>query len=351
MEKMAENFQIKETIKQVTPYGNGHINETFLVKTNGEQRAYIMQKMNTEVFKQPERVMENISSVTSCLRKQIISEKGDPDRQAMQVIPTKNGTFLYRNQQGEVFRMFLFIQDAICLDKPESGEDCIESAKAFGLFQHQLSKYPAETLHETISHFHDTSSRYQQLYLAERENVSGRREQILDLLSFARERQQRSCQLDQMRKSGQMPLRVTHNDTKLNNVMLDRKTRKALCVIDLDTVMPGLAVHDFGDLIRFGANKAVEDETDLTKVGLDDNRYRLFHQGFLEGCGNDLTREEIEQLPLGAYTMTMECGIRFLADYLNGDRYFKIHHKEQNLDRARCQFALAKDMEKAWNLG
>ena len=211
-----------------------------------------------------------------------------------------------------------------------------------------MSDYPADTLVETIPDFHNTPARFEQLQEAVNKNEAGRLEEVKAELDFVMARKEELRMAMDMLKEGKLPLRVTHNDTKLNNILMDKDTRKGICIIDLDTVMPGLSIHDFGDSIRFGANTAEEDEPDTSKVSLSLPLFEAYVKGFLEGCEGSLTKTEVDMLPMGAKLMTIECGMRFLADYLNGDVYFKIHREKQNLDRARTQFALVADMERKW---
>ena len=219
---------------------------------------------------------------------------------------------------------------------------------AFGKFQAMLANFPADTLHETIPQFHDTAKRYRDFEKAVEADVKGRASKVAAEIAFVREHSKEVSELHDMLAKGELPLRVTHNDTKLNNIMIDSNSHKAICVIDLDTVMPGLSAHDFGDAIRFGANTAAEDEPDTSKVSLSLELFEIYVKGFLEGCGGRLTENEVKVLPMGAKMMTLECGMRFLADYLEGDVYFKISREDHNLDRCRTQFALVADMEKKW---
>ena len=285
--------------------------------------------------------------MTDFLRKKIKAAGGDFEREALQVIPTKDGAS-YCRAEGGCYRMYRFISNAVSYDAVRSPGDFYESALAFGTFQSLLSDYPAETLHETIPDFHNTPKRFADFCQAVNKDVMGRVALARKEIDFLMEREQELSILTDLQKAGELPLRVTHNDTKLNNVMLDAKTGKGVCVIDLDTVMPGLSVNDFGDSIRFGANTAAEDETDLSKVSLDLGLYEQYVNGFLKGCQGSLTKKELEMLPMGAKMMTMECGMRFLADYLSGDTYFRIHKEHHNLDRCRTQLALTADMERKW---
>jgi len=249
---------------------------------------------------------------------------------------------------GNFWRVYDFVEDSICLQLPETPEDFYQSAVAFGNFQQQLKDFPAHTLCEVIPNFHNTADRYRLFREALAADVCGRAAQVRDEVEFALAREEEAATLVNMLAAGELPLRVTHNDTKLNNVMLDARTRKPLCVVDLDTVMPGLSLYDFGDSIRFGAATAAEDEKDLSKVWMDLNLYETYTRGFLSACPG-LTQNERDMLPMGAKLMTLECGVRFLTDYLNGDVYFSTHYEGQNLDRCRTQFKLVADMESKWD--
>ena len=288
--------------------------------------------------------MKNVSAVTAHLHKMV----KDP-REALTLIPTKDGRLWLVDGEGEYWRTYHFISDSICLDRADSPEDFSESGVAFGRFQQWLADFPAHTLAETIPRFHDTPNRYAALHKAADADSHSRVKDVLRELDFAFEREAYANKLVSLQKSGDLPLRVTHNDSKLNNVLFDRETRKALCVIDLDTVMPGLSVNDFGDSIRFGATTAAEDERDLDKVNFSLELYRAYAAGFLSACGGSLTPPERECLRDGAKMMTLECGIRFLADYLSGDVYFRISREGHNLDRCRTQFKLISEMEKVWD--
>ena len=333
-------FQTKGAALSCEPYGNGHINATYLVKTDEEQ--YILQRINHHIFQDVPGLMRNVERVTAFL-----AEKDPDPRHSLHLVPAKDGA-AYVEAEGEFYRMYDFVHDSICLDAPETDEDFYQSAVAFGSFQRQLADFPANELSETIPRFHDTPNRYRALRAAIEKDALGRAASCREEIEFALAREADAAVMINLLAAGELPLRVTHNDTKLNNVMLDAKTRRPLCVIDLDTVMPGLAANDFGDSIRFGANTGAEDEKDLKKISLSLARYEAFARGFLEACGKALTPKEIETLPWGAKLMTLECGVRFLTDYLEGDTYFRIHRPEHNLDRTRTQFALVADMEKKW---
>ena len=349
--EVIENFQFEGEYTEGIPYGSGHINDTFRVtfQHKGETKRYILQRMNNQIFLNPEELMENVVGVTSWLRKKIVENGGEPERETLNLVPAKDGKAFYKDSEGEYWRVYLFIEGAKTYDLVENQEDFYQSAVAFGRFQGLLADYPAETLHETIQDFHNTVKRLDTLKKAVEADGCGRAAQVQEEIQFVLDREALAHKLCDMQAEGKLPLRVTHNDTKLNNIMIDDETRKAICVIDLDTVMPGLSVNDFGDSIRFGASTGAEDEPDLSKVSCSMELFELYTKGFVEGCKGSLTEEELDMLPVGAMTMTYECGMRFLTDYLEGDHYFKIHREGHNLDRCRTQFKLVKDMEEKWN--
>lgn len=351
IDEVAAQFAIEGKLIEKSPYGNGHINDTFLLiyeLSDGSQKRYILQRMNHLIFKNPQQLMENVVNVTEYLRKVILSQGGDPERETLNVVKTRKGNYYHVDETQNYWRIFLFIENTICMEQVESPKDFYDSAAAFGNFQKMLTDYPAEKLYETIPNFHNTPSRFQNLLKAIKEDKLGRADKVKAEIDFALAREKDTSMLTGLLQEGKLPLRVTHNDTKLNNILFDADSKKALCIIDLDTVMPGLSHYDFGDSIRFGASTGAEDETDLSKVEMDLALFEAFSKGYLEGCAGSLTEKEIETLPMGAKLMTYECGIRFLTDYLEGDVYFKIHREEHNLDRTRTQFKLVADMEKKW---
>lgn len=334
------------------PFGNGHINDTFSVEcieADGSAVKYILQRINHEVFKKPYEVMENVVNITDYLKRKIIAEGGDPNRETVSFLPMPDGSYCYRDAIGSYWRSYRFIEDAVSFEQVERAEDFYQSAVAFGHFQKLLSNFHAEKLHETIKDFHNTPVRYAAFEKAAADDVCGRAGGVREEIAFIRRRKAELSVLMDLLRDGKLPLRVTHNDTKLNNVLFDKKTRRAVCVIDLDTVMPGLSLNDFGDSVRFGASTADEDEKDLSKVGLDLDLFELYTKGYLDGCDGSLTETEKEMMPMGAKLITLECGMRFLTDYLQGDTYFKIHREGHNLDRCRAQFKLAADMENKWD--
>ena len=332
-----------EAPKSCEPYGNGHINHTFLVVAD---RRYILQRMNTTVFPRPEELMANILGVTEHIRKKVAEVGGDVERASLKVVPTLAGKPFFVEENGSYWRMYDFVEGTVTYETVASAEDFRRCAEAFGIFQQQLADYPAHLLSESIVNFHNTPWRYENLMKAVEKDVCGRLASVQPEVEFARAREEFAKTLENARADGSLPLRVTHNDTKLNNILFDAESGAPACVIDLDTVMPGYSVNDFGDSIRFGANTAVEDETDLSRVSLDLDLFEAYAEGFLRGCGGKLTAKEIELLPVGAMMMTFECGMRFLTDYLEGDIYFRTHREGHNLDRCRNQFALVADMER-----
>ena len=299
MEQAIYAFCIDAAPISCAPHGGGHINHTFKVVTESGME-YILQRVNQYVFHDPKSLMENVGAVTAYLK-----ERVDDPRAYLHFIKTKDDQYYYVDEKGEYWRCYEFV-GGFCLEAPETDQDFYESALAFGQFQ-----------------------------------------QMLPEINFIMAREEEAGTLQRMREAGQLPLRVTHNDTKLNNVLLDKKTRKALCVLDLDTVMPGLSLYDFGDSIRFGAASAPEDEKDLSKMGLNLHLFEIYTKGYLKACPS-LTPEEIDMMPMGAKIITLELATRFLADYLDGDRYFKTAYPEHNLVRARAQLKLVADMEAKW---
>ena len=346
------NFRFEGTLIEQRPYGNGHINDTFLLTFDiGEmgRLRVILQCMNKSIFTKPVELMENVLGVTSYLRKKIIENGGDPERETLNVIRTVANRPYFVDSQGDYWRAYKFIEGATSYDQVETPEDFYQSAVSFGNFQRLLADYPAETLHETIVGFHDTKARFATFKKAVEEDVCGRAASVQKEIDFVLAHEDVANVFGDMLANGELPLRVTHNDTKLNNIMIDDKTGKGICVIDLDTVMPGLAMNDFGDSIRFGANTAAEDEQDVSLAGLSLPLFDIYTKGYMDGCNGSLTKEEVQMLPMGAKLMTYECGVRFLTDYLQGDVYFKISREKHNLERCHTQFALVADMEKKWD--
>ena len=350
--EVLSSFDLLAPVVGAVRFGQGHINDTFVVHTQPEDRCcrrFILQRMSPAAFKRPDQLMENIIGVTDYLGREIEKNGGDRSREALEVLRTRNGKPYYTDEAGGAWRVYPFIERTICCQSAETPELFAASGRAFGRFQRLLQSYPAETLHETIPHFHDTEDRLAKLKAAVAADKLGRAKDCQREIAFVLEREADCSVALRALRDGELPLRVTHNDTKLNNVLMDEKSGEGVCIIDLDTVMPGLAINDFGDSIRFGANHSAEDETDLGKVNLDVELFSVYTAAFLEGAGGSLTAKEIEYLPWGAKLMTLECGIRFLTDYLEGDVYFHISRPGQNLDRCRTQFKLVSDMEAHWD--
>ncbi|MEG0339685.1 MAG: phosphotransferase, partial [Oscillospiraceae bacterium] len=293
----------------------------------------------------PQEVMENIFGVTEYLRKIIKQQGGDADRETLNYIKTKTGCNYFEDSQGSPWRCYNYIPKSKCIDIATGTNDLYNSGKAFGNFLRLLNEYPADTLHETILRFHDTKSRFTDFTRAVERDVKGRAVRCASEIDFAIKRKEDCAVLVDMQEKGELPLRVTHNDTKLNNILFDESTGEAMCVIDLDTIMPGLALNDYGDSIRFGASTAAEDEPNLNIVHFDLALFEAYTKGYLEAAGDILTDTEKDYLPWGAKLMTLECGMRFLTDYLQGDTYFKAQRDGQNLDRCRTQFRLVAEME------
>lgn len=330
---------------------NGHINNTYVLEFDhdGEYKAYLLQQINTYVFTDPDKLMENVVGVTEYLHNIIVENGGDPERETLNVIKTKDAMPYFVSKDNRYWRCYNFITDAYTCQAIENPIVFYNSAVAFGNFQRLLADYPADSLHETIPNFHNTVSRYNDLMEAVKKNAAGRLDSVQKEVKFAQEHEGDTHVVVDLIAEGKLPMRVTHNDTKLNNIMFDNNTDKGICVIDLDTVMPGSSLYDFGDSIRFGANHAAEDEKDLSLVYLDLNLFEQYCRGYLESAGKSLTETEIEYLPFSAKLMTFECGMRFLEDYLNGDTYFKIAYTEHNLDRCHTQFALVADIERKFD--
>ncbi len=348
IKKIIDAFPDYGEVISYKPITSGHINDTYIVEyklEDGSNVRYLLQRINTVVFKMPVELMENVMGVTAHLRKKIKENGGDPTRETLTVYPTKDGKNYYMTESGDCWRMYNFVEDTFSISELTNPEDFKNAAISFGNFQKLLADYPIDTLHETIYNFHNTPSRFSDFKIALEKNMSGRKDQALPEIDFVLARENDCGVITDMLEKGELPLRVTHNDTKLNNILFDNTTKKGLCVVDLDTVMPGSSLYDFGDSIRFGANTAAEDETDLSKVSLSLEYFKAYVEGYLESAGDSLTENEIDYLPFSAKLLTLECGIRFLGDFINGDVYFKTEYPEHNLVRARTQFKLVEDIE------
>ena len=339
-----EAFERGGKIVNVEQFTAGLINATYLIETDRAEK-YILQKINTFVFKNPAELMFNIVGVTKHITEKIKENGGNYKRENLNFLPCKTDDFYYCDDNNGAWRMYIYVDEAITYNKPKSNDIFRSAGQSFGRFMKLLDGYPAETLYETIKNFHYTPARYESFLRAVEADVKGRKAVCEEEIRFVTDRKADTHKLTDLIADGVLPLRVTHNDTKLNNVLFDINTDKGICVIDLDTIMPGLSLYDFGDSIRSGGNKAAEDESDLSKVGIDLELFEVYVDGFLSETADSLNDAEIENLAFGAKLMTFECGIRFLTDYLEGDVYFRTTHAEHNIIRARNQFRLVADME------
>lgn len=348
LNKIIEAFPFNGELKHIESTDTGLINSTYLLTfSDGNQDfQYILQKINTNVFKNPDELMSNIMNVTGFLRNKINLSGGNSSRETLTFIYTNDNSLYFTDEEGGCWRSYTYIGKCYTCDKIDSEVKAFRSGKAFGKFQRMLSDFPAANLFETIPHFHDTPSRYADLKTAVENNISKRLDNVRDELSFALEREKDASRLVDLAAEGKIPIRVTHNDTKINNVLFDSITNEAVCVIDLDTIMPGLSLYDFGDSIRSGAVTSDENEKDLGKYGLDIALFKSYTEGFLSEAGHALNEDEVANLAFSAKLMTLECGVRFLTDYLNGDVYFKTDYPEHNLVRCKTQFKLVADIEK-----
>ncbi len=345
---MSSTYSVQDVLRQfgldlpTNTYGNGHINSTYIVESDPK---CILQRVNTDIFRHPEQVMENIALVTEHLRKKIIAAGGDPLRETLTLLPTVDGKSYYMTPDGSCYRLYRFIDGTVSYDTAKTPELFAESARAFGRFQKMLADFPSEKLYETIPNFHDTGDRLKNFRASVAANRSGRADSVQPEIEFVLARANEVTAVTDAIAAGTVPLRVTHNDTKLNNVMLDPKTGESVCVVDLDTVMPGSLLYDYGDSLRFGASTGAEDQRDLSKISFDLTYFEAYTDAFLSELADFITPAEVELLPFSAKLMTLECGMRFLADHIDGDIYYRIHRENHNLDRCRTQFKLVADME------
>ena len=344
--ELCERFNIKGEYVGYKVFKSGHINTTIMVTIlhDGKTKQYVFQKINKEVFREPELVMDNISNVTNFIKNKLKSKGESTSRRVLKFYKSENGKYFTIDDEGDYWRAYKFVDKSITFDKTEDTEILEETGKAFGEFQQLLDGFPIEDLHIIIPHFHNTKNRYKIFRETLEKDPVNRSCFVVEEIQAYLELEQIATKMYKMQKRGELQLRVTHNDTKCNNVLFDETTGKYLCVIDLDTIMPGLVCFDFGDAVRFAANTAAEDETDLDKVCLDFNKFKALAKGFISRAKSSLTEAEQDTLALGAITMTIECGLRFLTDYIDGDNYFHTDYPEHNLDRARCQLQLAHDM-------
>ncbi len=340
-----KQFKLKGQYVRHKPYGEGHINDTYLVETkDNKSHYYILQRINDQVFPDVSLLMNNILSVTKFLRKKIIALGGDPDRESLTIFPTLQDEAYLHDKTG-YYRVYLFIENATTYQQALNDEMFYHNGYAIGKFQALLEDFNTDLIGDIIPFFHHTPTRYKTFCDAVSDDRLARASSCQKEIEFIHERKDKFSIIIDLIEKGEIPLKVTHNDTKLNNVMIDNDTKKGICLIDLDTIMKGSLLYDFGDAIRFGANTALEDEVDLNKVHFDFNLFKVFTKGFLDGIGDKISEKEKSLLPMGAYLMTIECGMRFLTDYLEGDVYFKIKHPLHNLERAKNQFKLLSEME------
>lgn len=350
--KIVGSFAIDGELMRCERYGEGHINETYLAEVNegGKTVNYIVQKINSNLFKNVDKLMNNIRLVTEFNREEIRRRGGNPDRESLSLVYTKTGApYIYDEESGGYFRIYIFITDAVAYQVVEKPEHFYQSAVAFGDFANLLAQFDATQLYEVLPDFHNTAKRFRDFENSLNADKLGRAKDVRKEIDFVLKRKDYCSRIVDLLKSGKMPTKVTHNDTKLNNVMLDAKTGKYVAVIDLDTIMAGSICYDFGDSIRFGCNPAAEDEPDLGKVNFSIELFETYVKGYLTALGGSVTAVEKENLAFGAILMTYECGMRFLADYLDGDVYFRTHRAGQNVDRCRTQFKLIEDMEKCYD--
>ena len=345
---IVSHFQLEGQLLDATPYGTGHINDTYVSRFQTDQGVarYIHQQLNQNVFREPEKLMENIERVTRHARGRVIASGGDPQRETLNLVSTVDGQSFYRSSEGDIWRTYLFIDGCRTYDKVEDMRHVYSAANAFGNFQRLLSGLPGKRLHETIPNFHHTRKRFDAFVQALESDVKNRAASVKAESDFILKRKADVSVVVDMLAQGRLPGRVTHNDTKLNNVLIDERTGQGVCVIDLDTVMPGSALYDFGDLVRTGASAALEDELDLAKVQFDLGLFGRLAHGFLDATRDILTPTEIDYLPFGAKLITLEQALRFLGDYLNGDVYYKVRRSNHNLERTRTQIKLVVEMER-----
>jgi Ser/Thr protein kinase RdoA (MazF antagonist) len=345
---VTEHFQFEGEFLGASPYGTGHIHDTyaaFFRKADGQLHRYLLQRVNVTVFQHPEKLAENLQRVTTHLQARIKGLGGDPRRETLNLIRTNDQGTLHKAPDGSYWRAFIFIEGAQTYAMPKHPDHVYHAARAYGGFQQLLADFPAEELHETIPGFHDTRRRFEAFVQAVDRDATNRAHAVQAEIAFVEQRQADTCVLLDLQRSGELPERVTHNDTKFDNVMIDDETGHGVCVIDLDTVMPGLALYDFGDAVRSAANPVAEDEPDLSKVYFDFAVFDRLTKGYLDSARSFLEAREMDHLAFSARLITLECGMRFLTDYLNGDLYFKVHRRNHNLDRCRTQFKLVHDME------
>ncbi len=348
LSEICKNFQIKGKFLAAQPCGSGHINDTFAstFERDNKRERYIHQRINDKIFKEPEKVIENISRITRHISKKLSdSASEDVLRRCLTLVPSIDGAYYWIDKDGSYWRTYYFIEDASAFEIVETESQAFNAAFAFGEFQKQLADLKEPRLHETIPDFHNTPKYLDKFKEALNTDRYNRAKFAKEEIRFILDNEESCYIFTDLLRDGKIQERITHNDTKLNNVLFDNNTNEAICIIDLDTVMPGLVCYDFGDLVRTAINAAAEDEKDLSKVKMRMNMFQALACGYLKSAGEFLTQKEKETLPLAGKIITLENGIRFLTDYLSGDSYFKIHREDHNLDRCRAQFALARSID------
>lgn len=345
LRSIASQFQIGGSISDIRPFGSGHINDSYVVIVEADERPvrYFLQRINHAIFRDPSALMENVDRVTRHIRSKLL-DRGvvEIERRVLSVIPMLSNRLLLKSEDGNYWRLFSYIERARSFDVIEKPEQAYQAAKMFGQFQSLLVDLPAPRLTETIPDFHHTVARYAALDQAIQADRCNRALSAKNEIDFALKHGEIAPVLLRYLESGEIPERTTHNDTKINNVLLDEKTGEGLCVIDLDTVMPGLSLYDFGDLIRTSVCRAGEDETDLSRIEVDLTLFEAIARGYLEEAGKFLNARERSLLVFSGILITFEQGIRFLMDYIQGDIYYKTHRERHNLDRCRTQFELVR---------
>ncbi len=343
---LMSNFQIMGSYESGMPYGTGHINDTFKIETRENNRPdYLLQKVNHNVFRNVPALMQNIDRVTKHIRQKLLEIPGsDPEREGLTLVPARDNNIFYVDDLGNYWRVYIFISNNRSYDIVDSPEKAYEGGKAFGQFQAMLADLPGEPLNETIPDFHNISKRLETFYHTLDQDTENRAHLVKEELEFVNTRAEEMKLIHKLGDEGKIPMRISHNDTKFNNVLLDENDKK-LCVIDLDTVMPGYIHFDFGDSIRTTTNTGAEDEKDLARVNMDIALYEAYTKGFLEETAIFMNKFETDNLAFAGKLFPFIIGLRFLTDYIDGDNYFKIHHEHHNLQRTRAQFSLLKSME------
>ena len=349
VEQICRLFQIPGTLEAEKKLSAGNINLTCTAlfrEESGAETKYVVQRINGFVFKQPTQIMSNIEKVTAHIRRSLEAQGADADRLVLRFLHTAEGQNFWQDDEGNVWRVYYFIPNSVAVDATDDPAILRGVGAAFGQFQQQLLDFDAAQLFETIPDFHNTPKRLDTLFADVDADICGRVSECRELIDYIAAKRELAGSLIRAVEAGELPLRVTHNDTKCNNVLFDADTGAALAVIDLDTIMPGLMAYDFGDAVRFAANTSAEDEPDTSKVALDLEKFRAFAEGFVGALGDTMTEAELDSLSLGAFAITIELASRFLDDYITGDRYFAVKHPGHNLERTACQVALAQDMER-----